>query len=435
MASAESEDIDWQSIKTLVFGAGVKESVFERWLQSFSFSPKEPVALLQNAGGPCAVLAPIQAFILKICLEKKIGDLADLNSETVTGLLVEAMVEILSQCGSEVTVLARVTRDVAQILQDSEDHSNNSKRMRHASSALVDIDTFHTFLMVETFSSIKNLQTYLEDNFNEIFGTKYDIVSFLYSVVLTKGPGNVITERQDMEESLIDPVHGHGSQSLINLLLTGTATQNVFDGNKDLCGLQLKGIASQSSVGFLSYLECLRYLEVGKNLKSPVWPVWLVGSETHLTVLFSRNLQLVSPPSQRDVAREQFTRFDNDNAGFIGADKLQQLMERLDLFAEEGYVEIMKSKLDPDSLGIILLPLFLEEFYPEDKPLPDSFTLYHYNGLNKADSQTVSFIKGEAVMLEGVAGLAENNAILQTLQTKWKNIAVDWTDGAKPSIN
>ena len=67
---------------------------------------------------------------------------------------------------------------------------------------------------------------------------------------------------------------------------------------------------------------------------------------------------------------------------------------RLDLFAEEGYVDIMKSKLDPDSLGIILLPLFLEEFYPEDKPLPDSFTLYHYNGLSKADTKTVSFIKG-----------------------------------------
>ena len=67
---------------------------------------------------------------------------------------------------------------------------------------------------------------------------------------------------------------------------------------------------------------------------------------------------------------------------------------RLDLFAEEGYVDIIKSKLDPDSLGIILLPLFLEEFFPEDKPLPDSFTLYHYNGLSKADSKTVSFIKG-----------------------------------------
>ena len=40
-------------------------------------------------------------------------------------------------------------------------------------------------------------------------------------------------------------------------------TQNVFDGTKDLCGLQLQGIEKQASVGFLSYLECLRYLEVG----------------------------------------------------------------------------------------------------------------------------------------------------------------------------
>ena len=140
----------------------------------------------------------------------------------------------------------------------------------------MDIDTFHTFLTVETFNCVKTLGTYLEDNFSDIFGTKYDIVSFLYSVVLTKGPDNVAAERQDLEESLIgkiiichlrehtkqknvtDPVHGHGSQSLINLMLTGVATQNVFDGDKDLCGLQLRGISTQSQVGFLSYLECLR---------------------------------------------------------------------------------------------------------------------------------------------------------------------------------
>ena len=167
------------------------------------------------------------------------------------------------------------------MLQDTSDHSS-SKRARHNSASdsrtensLVDIDTFHTFLTVETFNCVKMLGSYLEDNFSEIFGTKYDIVSFLYSVVLTKGPDNVAAERQDLEESLIgispnivitgnlqllfsDPVHGHGSQSLINLMLTGVATQNVFDGDKDLCGLQLRGISSQSQVGFLSYLECLR---------------------------------------------------------------------------------------------------------------------------------------------------------------------------------
>ena len=104
----------------------------------------------------------------------------------------------------------------------------------------------------------------------------------------------------------------------------------------------------------------------------------------------------------------------------------------------------------------MLLPLFLEEFYPEEKRGPDSFTLYHYNGLVKnGDSNPVTFIKGniskndfvkkislqanivsgEAVILEGMSGVTENNQILETLQTKWKNIAVDWTNGVKPSIN
>jgi len=45
----------------------------------------------------------------------------------------------------------------------------------------------------------------------------------------------------------------------------------------------------------------------------------------------------------------------------------------------------------------------------------------------------VRFRKGEAVRLEGVSGSAEGNPLLQTLQTKWKNLAVDW-DGGLPSI-
>ena len=98
-------------------------------------------------------------------------------------------------------------------------------------------------------------------------------------------------------------------------------------------------------------------------------------------------------------------------------------------------LKVMRPKLDPDSLGIILLPLFLDEFYPEDKPGPDSFTLYHYNGLVKNDSNNVTLTKGEAVILEGMSGVSDNNAIIETLQTKWKNISVDWAGGVKPSLN
>lgn len=49
----------------------------------------------------------------------------------------------------------------------------------------------------------------------------------------------------------------------------------------------------------------------------------------------------------------------------------------------------MKKKLDPESLGIVLLEGFMDEFFPHE-PIrgPDTFTLYHYNGLSRPSSNT-----------------------------------------------
>lgn len=46
----------------------------------------------------------------------------------------------------------------------------------------------------------------------------------------------------------------------------------------------------------------------------------------------------------------------------------------------------MKKKLDSESLGIILLNAFMEEFFPkEESSTPDMFTLVHYNGLAQSN--------------------------------------------------
>ena len=136
-------------------------------------------------------------------------------------------------------------------------------------------------------------------------------------------------------------------------------TQNVFDGTKDLCGLQLQGIEKQASVGFLSYLECLRYLEViiwpnilnfktsgGQPFEMPLlaslgarkWnapnsPVFPAGDFSWcLNILIACNytnylekklpllvlqLSLVAPPSPREAAVSAFTALDTDQSGFI----------------------------------------------------------------------------------------------------------------------
>lgn len=42
----------------------------------------------------------------------------------------------------------------------------------------------------------------------------------------------------------------------------------------------------------------------------------------------------------------------------------------------------MKRKLDSESLGIILLNAFMDEYFPkEESSTPDLFRLVHYNGL------------------------------------------------------
>lgn len=49
-------------------------------------------------------------------------------------------------------------------------------------------------------------------------------------------------------------------------------------------------------------------------------------------------------------------------------------------------VEIMKRKLDPENLGIILLNAFMDEFFQkEESSTPDTFPLMHYNGLPRSN--------------------------------------------------
>lgn len=45
----------------------------------------------------------------------------------------------------------------------------------------------------------------------------------------------------------------------------------------------------------------------------------------------------------------------------------------------------MEKRLDSENLGIILLKDFMDEFFPEEKrSTPDTFTVWHYNGLAKS---------------------------------------------------
>lgn len=99
-------------------------------------------------------------------------------------------------------------------------------------------------------------------------------------------------------------------------------------------------------------MEHLRYLTVGSFYKNPIHPIWVLGSETHLTgrfaycvgirdnnqffisVLFSEERKLVSPETKSEQARRIFKNYDRDGNNFINADSLQAVLKDLDLVSD-----------------------------------------------------------------------------------------------------
>jgi hypothetical protein len=329
--------------------------------------------------------------------------------------------------------------------------AHSSKQVDHCEPATVteeqgssvDLDyttseQFHERLFINNIATIDDVEKFYSENF-EVLSEKFGVLLLLYTVLLTKGIENVLNDLgQDTSEPLIHSVHAYGSQALINLMLTGRAVANVLDNEQDVGGLKLKGINQQSDIGFITLMENLQYCTVGSFYKNPKNPVWVMGSDTHLTVLFSNEKRLVSPETPSEIARRVFRKYDTDGSNFIQTGFLQDLLCELDLVSEPEYVEIMKRKLDPESLGIILLNDFMYEFFPEDsRSVPDTFDLLHYNGIpNSNRDNKVRYSRGTAILLESdlKSMCSQSNPMLTCLQTKWPTIEINWEDKT-PSLN
>ncbi|KAL1495180.1 hypothetical protein AB1Y20_017045 [Prymnesium parvum] len=293
-------------------------------------------------------------------------------------------------------------------------------------------------------------------------------LSFLTSALLSRGLGPFTAERDDASRPLIDPQFGHCSQEGLNLLLTGQerrprhtlarrATSNVFDGERDLGGgLVLRGVASRPAVGLLSVLEALRYLQVGNFFKQPHAPIWVVASETHYSVLFglSTSVQAIDPLSTIERQLEEvFSQYDQEGNGFISAEHLPTVMGALPQWHLPS-VEELRPLLDPDGTSMLIWDRFLRELLPLHPEAaaalaaqqqagaaadePRSFELLHYNGLSGAGHAHKRALRAVAVRCGGARGQpvagGSNESLAAVIQTRWKDASVSW-EGPPPSIN
>ncbi|XP_065154202.1 ubiquitin carboxyl-terminal hydrolase MINDY-3 [Paramisgurnus dabryanus] len=435
-----------KEVVDLVWGrpssGAVSASLFGRWSQGLVFSESERTALEQFEGGPCAVIAPVQAFLLKNILFNSEGsNWRDISEEEQRTVLCSTLSEILeSACLNTPLAFHLATWPRAKTTDSHQEPESSQPTDTPTALAAEELgfEGFHSVIQKRTLRNVSELREAVLSLY-DTWRNKFGVLLFLYSVILTKGIENIKNEIEDTSEPLIDPVYGHGSQSLINLLVTGHAVSNVWDGDRECSGMMLHGIHQQASVGFLTLMESLRYCKVGACLKSPKFPIWILGSETHLSVFFTKEMALVAPESSSEQARRVFQSFDPEDNGFIPDTLLEDVMKALDLVSDPDYVNLMKSKLDPEGLGIILLGQFLLEFFPDqDSVIPDSFPVYHYNGLKQSNhNEKVSYVEGTALVMgfEDPMVRTDDTPVKRCLQTKWPYIELLWTTERSPSLN
>ncbi|KAL2334896.1 hypothetical protein Fmac_016109 [Flemingia macrophylla] len=174
-------------------------------------------------------------------------------------------------------------------------------------------------------------------------------------------------------------------------------------------GMFLKGISQFVEVGFLTLLESLGFCKVGHYLKCPKWPIWVVGSESHYTVLFALDTSVQNENELEERESQIRKAFDaqdqSGGGGFISVDGFHHVLR-------ETNIKLPQEKLEHlCSTGYIVWSEFWQAILDLDKSLgglKDSsglmgkkvFDLYHFNGIAKSDLNSSQVINRSETPLQ-----------------------------------
>ena len=340
------------AIKKLMYedGGATDEDMLRWYNQGFNFCETPSFGLRQGNGGPCGILAAVQAEILKCALFSN-----SLDNIGVTSLPSPSSSEVqkmfASACSAILSRAAEGRSSSAEVCVI--DCPSLSLSPTSPSSQLV----------VHRLQSGSEVTRFILDRL-ELFSSNIGCITFLISLMLSRGLDRVAQDMDIASNTLIGP-YGHCAQELLNLLLTGAANSNIMDGNVSMNGMMVKGICQRSSVGYLTHLESLRYCQAGDFYKVPIFPVWVIGSSSHFTVLFALDRRVNDETeSERllSLAQRAFKSADPEENGFINSDKLKDVLEVLkydEIVNNEVELARLRGHLQIDG-GIILWSGFWE---------------------------------------------------------------------------
>lgn len=349
-----------------------------RWhAQGLQFSTNESVrwGLRQSSGGPCGVLCAVQALVLRRILfgdavsphaggapvRVDISRARDAPSAQLRDALAWALAQLLSQAATSGTAGAAGG-------DGSEHTGGRSISLVVASAVPVAVESAASAFRVYRFDTSEACEAFLSKDdgarvLEQVFGSNAGVLMLVYSALLSRGLDRVKSDTDDGTVALIGRF-GHCSQELLNLFTYGEAVSSVFDGTQDVAGgFKLRGLMRTPPIGYLSIMESMRYLEVGTFAKSPDWPFWVIGSQSHYTLLFGCDTS-VTEPSLNAAALRAFRVFDEHDNKFIDVEHVPSVLEAMELpiAADEAKCKELTAKVD--SGGIVLWSDFWREVRP-----------------------------------------------------------------------
>ncbi|KAJ3298440.1 hypothetical protein HK104_010700 [Borealophlyctis nickersoniae] len=299
------------ALRCLVFPGEKGRATFgEEWRgKGFVFCDRPEIGygIVQIKGGPCGLLAAVQGFILKHLLftnkgfAARGGKVRPTPSQCRTALI-DSLTEILWQAGG--------TRErraiVALYLPNARVSTNAMSKERYLPDGITENMELHEF------ADQASTREFISSNLSQFTSNdpnRHGIIQFLYSLILTRGIETIKNEDMDEPDVRLIGRHGYCTQEMVNLIITGQATSNVFDGDVRLdagCdsedangagGKLLKGIKRPVQFGYLTLFEHYGSLKVGEYFKNPMYPIFIICSESHYTVLFSTDPALLNKTS------------------------------------------------------------------------------------------------------------------------------------------
>ncbi|XP_068790246.1 probable ubiquitin carboxyl-terminal hydrolase MINDY-4 isoform X7 [Struthio camelus] len=270
-----------KEIKNLLFGSSLC-CFSEEWkIQSFTFNniPQLKYGIVQKKGGPCGVLAAVQACVLQQLIfgdSNRNKDTRSLQPSEVhrTKCLTMAIADILWRAGGNEKAVVALP----------------SGKQQFTPIGKYKADGILETLILHSATRHEDLIAFLQKNIHQFETGPYGCILLTVSVILSRSI-NLVRNDFDVHTNRMIGSHGYCTQELVNLLLTGKAVSNVFNnvieldsGNDNIT--ILKGITSRSDIGLLSLFEHYDVCQVGCYLKTPKYPIWLVCSESHFSVLF-----------------------------------------------------------------------------------------------------------------------------------------------------